>query len=72
MGEAWRRRLFRRVKPVRFAVAIAAAERERRNSSQRDIEMLSNHHTSENVQTIHNPQQQRKRTSDVTRMWAAG
>lgn len=40
MGEALRRRLFRRVTVVRFAVAIAAAERGRRDSSHGDIEML--------------------------------
>jgi hypothetical protein len=41
MGRVWRRRLFRRVTvAVRFAVAIAAAERERRDSSQGDMDSL--------------------------------
>lgn len=40
MGKVWRRRLFRRVTVVRFAVAIAAAEREARESSQGDMDSL--------------------------------
>jgi len=40
MGEGLWRRLFRRVTVVCFAVAIAAAERERRVSSHGDIEKL--------------------------------
>jgi hypothetical protein len=41
MGRGWRRRLFRRVTvAVCFAVAIAAAERKRRDSSQGDMDSL--------------------------------
>jgi hypothetical protein len=40
MGKVWRRRLFRRVTVVRFAVAIAAAELERRDSSHGDMDSL--------------------------------
>jgi hypothetical protein len=40
MGKAWRRRLFRRVTVVRFAVAISAAELERRDSSHGHMDSL--------------------------------
>lgn len=60
-GEAWRRRRFRRVNPVRFAVAITTAEQPKWDSSQRDIGMQSNHHKSGNQQAIHKPQQQQQK-----------